>query len=151
MTGLREVIARLRPRLARFRDEAGRELLDLPDAPRPTADTPAPARFLPEYDNLALSHADRSRIASPSVGVRLTGFVGTFLLDGFIAGQWRAAREPDAATLILDPFAVLSEADLAALETEGRALLAFLGPEVSERRIVQGIAWQPPSARRGRP
>jgi hypothetical protein len=93
LTGLAATIDRLRPRLRRFRDEHGRELLDLPDAPLPDPDTPAPPRLLPEYDNVLLSHAERSRIndlggqipLAPGNGARM----GTFLVDGFLRGTWR--------------------------------------------------------------
>src|SRR4029077_16693460 len=89
LTGLREVIERLRPQLQTFRDESGRELFDLPDAPRPDPDTPAPPRFLPEYDNALLSHDDRSRVIADAAYGLITGWVGTFLIDGFVNGQWR--------------------------------------------------------------
>ncbi len=93
LTGLREVLERLRPGLRTFRDERGRELFDLPDAPRPDPDTPAPPRFLPEYDNLLLSHADRSRVIPAELRDRdLTAvgkIQGSVLSDGFLCGVWR--------------------------------------------------------------
>lgn len=92
LTRLREAFERLRPRLLTFRDENGVELFDLPDAPRPDADTPAPPRFLPEFDNLLLSHADRSRVVPD--GLKGRTWAGnqaycTLLVDGFLAGLWR--------------------------------------------------------------
>ncbi|WP_326587167.1 winged helix DNA-binding domain-containing protein [Streptomyces sp. NBC_01294] len=92
LTRLREAFERLRPGLAAFRDENGVELFDLPDAPRPDADTPAPPRFLPEFDNLLLSHADRTRVVPPEIkGRTWTGNQAhcTLLVDGFLAGLWK--------------------------------------------------------------
>ncbi|GAA3077674.1 hypothetical protein GCM10020254_22250 [Streptomyces goshikiensis] len=93
LTRLREAFERLRPRLVVFRDENGAELFDLPDAPRPDPDVPAPPRFLPEFDNLLLSHADRTRVITPEAKGR--NWAGnqayrTLLLDGFLAGLWKA-------------------------------------------------------------
>ena len=97
LTGLRAVVERLRPRLVTFRDERGRELFDLPDAPRPDPGTPAPVRFLPEYDNVLLSHDDRSRFFLPEgrealARVWAVGY-GSVLADGLISAVWRL--EPD--------------------------------------------------------
>ena len=124
LTRLREVVERLRPQLCSFRDEAGRELVDLPDAPRPDPDTPAPPRFLPEYDNLLLSHADRSRVIADAHRARLFTR-GAVLVDGFVVGAWTLSRERDRATLRIDPFHALPERDTAAVAEEGARLLAF--------------------------
>jgi hypothetical protein len=133
LTGLREVLQRLRPRLRTFRDEAGRELFDVPGAPFPDPDTPAPMRFLPEYDNVALSHDDRSRILAPewpgqpSPGPKWTGSV---LVDGFYRARWRITIDDGTATLLISGADANGE-----IEAEGGRLLAFVAPEASERRV----------------
>ena len=97
LTGFREIVERLRLRLRPFRDERGRELYDLPDAPRPDPDTPAPPRFLPEYDNVLLSHADRTRFVSQDhrswIFNTPAPVHGTVLHDGFMAGTWSIDRD----------------------------------------------------------
>jgi len=132
LTRLGAVFDRLRPRLVTFRDPAGAELFDLPDAPRPDADAPAPVRFLYDYDNLLLSHADRSRvIAAPyfDQGFTADGPMPSILLvDGFTAGSWRLSRRQKAATLTVQPFAPLPPAARDEVVAEGARLLAFLAP-----------------------
>jgi hypothetical protein len=131
LTGLREVVDRLRPRLRTFRDERGRELVDLPDAPRPDPKTPAPPRFLPEYDNVLLSHADRSRFVSKEQRARLSRVAGpvrgSVLHDGFLGGIWRIDRDPStgAATLVVGHLEALTKRATARLAAEGRRLLRF--------------------------
>src|SRR4029453_9299675 len=111
LTRLREVTDRLRPQLTSFRTEAGRELFGLPDAPRPDPGSPAPVRFLPQYDNLVLSHADRSHIATgaaahwPTDGLHWSAL----LVDGFVAGAGRLSRDGRAATLSVRPLPILYE------------------------------------------
>jgi hypothetical protein len=143
LSGLAEVIERLRPRLLHFRDERGRELLDLPEAPRPDPDTPAPPRFLPEYDN-ALSHADRTRIISEDHRKRLITrngrSVGTVLVDGYVGGTWRISRERGGATLNVQLFKRSPRTDTAALRAEGERLLAFAAPEDPAHRVKIGVA-----------
>jgi len=132
--GMREVFERLRPRLRTFQDERGRALFDVPDGPLPDPDTPAPPRFLPEYDNLLLSHADRGRVivgdrrlGSPKVPLfpGNGGNFGTILIDGFWQGMWKITRQPGRAMLVIEPFIRLPKKDAVALADEGAQLLAF--------------------------
>jgi winged helix DNA-binding protein len=146
LTRLREVTERLSARSpARLRPLAGPDgapLLDLADAP-PAAgpDTPAPPRFLPEYDNLLLSYAERSRVIPHRRPVPLppghgaTG--GTLLVDGFWQANWKIAR--DRGVLEIRPFVALSAAGRAAIAAEGQRLLDFAGPAGTARdvRFVQ--------------
>jgi len=126
---LGEVMERLRPGLRTFRDEDGAELFDVPDARRPSPDMPVPVRFLPAFDNVLLSHANRTRIISDADRKRVITLNGkvhaTFLVDGFVKGTWSLARERDTVTLHLSPFSRLSRQDRAALMEEGARLLAF--------------------------
>jgi len=139
LTRLREVVERLRPELRTFRDERGRELFDLPDAPRPDPDTPAPPRFLPEYDNVLLSHDDRTRIVSDDHRKRIAtrngpGF-GSILVDGFFRGTWRIERRPGAAALLIEPFEPLLKQDRAPVTEEGARLLAFAAADADTHDI----------------
>lgn len=140
LTGLRAVVDELRPDLRTFRDERGRELLDVPDGSLPGADVPAPPRFLPEYDNVLLSHAERSRIMGAGRLVPLPpgdgGTRGTLLVDGFFRATWRTVRGDGAVTIVVEPFEPLVATDREAIAHEGEALLAFVSPD-AERRSVR--------------
>ncbi|WP_437737460.1 winged helix DNA-binding domain-containing protein [Sorangium sp. So ce1335] len=131
LTRIKDVLQSLRERLCTFRDERGRELFDLPDAPRPPADTAAPARFLPDYDNLLLGHDDRTRVIADEHRGRIVlsanlRILPTFLVDGFVAGTWTTERKKASATLVIAPFAALSREARAQLAEEGEALLRFV-------------------------
>jgi len=158
LTGVREILERLRPQLRTFRDERGRELFDVPDAPLPDPDVPAPVRFFPEYDNVLLSHDDRTRIIPegrewylgfpPGNG----GLRGTFTVDGFLAGMWRLVRPPAResrdgaqATLLIATNETLSTADRADVEAEAEALGQFLAPD---GRVAVQFAAEPFDNRR---
>jgi hypothetical protein len=130
LTGLGPAIERLRPQLRAFRDEHDRELLDVADGPLPDPDTPAPPRFLPEFDNALLSHADRSRVFGESRPTYPRGTtVGSLLVDGFVRADWRLT----GSTLTIDGFEPKRGRD--AIEAEGLRLLDFLVPEAPERRV----------------
>jgi hypothetical protein len=132
--GLAEVFERLRPVLATFRDEDGRELFDLPRAPRPPADTPAPVRLLPEFDNLLLSHADRRRVigddARRTLWTRNGVMPGTVLCDGEVRGSWRIEtdRRSGRATLTASPLDCFTKRETADISSEADRLLDFAAP-----------------------
>jgi len=112
--------------LRRFRDEQGRELLDVPRAPLPDPETPAPVRFLPKWDNVLLAFADRTRVLPEEyrkVVIRMNGDVAqTFLVDGFVAGTWRV----ESGRVVLEPFATMSRTVRRELDEEAARLEAFL-------------------------
>ncbi|OKJ94677.1 hypothetical protein AMK26_33340 [Streptomyces sp. CB03234] len=138
ITRLRPVVKEIEDRLVVLRAEGGEELYDLPDAPRPDAGAPAPVRFLPEYDNLLLSHADRSRVIAQEHRKLVytgNGMKPTFLVDGFVAGTWKIDQKRSAATLALTPFARLTAQQKAELAEEGERLLSFTAPDSQSRDI----------------
>ena len=126
LTALRPTFERLRPDLRIYQDERGRELFDLPDAPHPDPKTPAPPRFLPEYDNIVLGHQDRTRVIA--FEHRHVILYGMFLLDGFLAGTWSMAKAKDGARLTVSSFKPLKRPDRAGLAEEGERLLSFAAP-----------------------
>jgi Winged helix DNA-binding domain len=141
LTGLREVIERLRPDLRTFRDERGKELLDVPESPLPDPDTPAPPRFLPEYDNLVLSHAERSRMFNglgPGAPFPRGRALGALLVDGFYRANWVLTEENGVATLTIDRFARQpsdGSDTVDEIADEGARLIAFTSPDLAERRV----------------
>lgn len=145
LTRLREVTERLAGRLRTFRGEDGAELLDLPDAPRPDPDIPAPVRFLPEYDNLLLSHADRSRVIPHARPVPLPpgngSTQGTLLIDGLWNATWKIAGD---GCLDIQPFIPLSPATSDEIATEGARLLAFAGATRAASGEPAEVRFAPP-------
>jgi hypothetical protein len=135
LTGIRDVLERLRPRLRSFRDENGHELFDVPGAPLPDPWIPAPARYLPEYDNVLLGHKDRRRIVSPDVPQWTEIGWGAVLVDGFTAARWRVDREGGTATLRVESFRRLGRLERTDLTEEGGRLVRFLAPDADEQTV----------------
>jgi hypothetical protein len=140
LQALRDVFESLRPKLVTFRDERGRELFDLPKAPRPSEDVAAPARFLPEFDNLILGHADRTRFIANEhkrqVFLSALRVTSTFLVDGVVAGTWKTKRVKRTATLVVEPFAALSKKTQVELGGEADALVRFAEPDADTFDVV---------------
>ncbi|MDF3299487.1 winged helix DNA-binding domain-containing protein [Streptomyces sp. K1PA1] len=130
LTGLGPVLARLRTELTVLRAEDGTELFDLPDATVPDAETPAPVRLLPEWDNVLLSHHDRGRVVPAEYRSRVFRPGGrvlpTVLLDGFVGGVWRLRNERSGARLTVELFREPGAGDRDAVAAEAERLLAFV-------------------------
>jgi len=114
-------------------------LFDVADATLPDPDRPAPVRFLPQYDNVLLSHADRTRIISDDhrkgIATRNQVVPGTVLVDGFVRGMWSISRQRGVATLVIELFKRLSKKHTSAVSAEGARLLAFTAEEADTRDI----------------
>ncbi|NEW49683.1 winged helix DNA-binding domain-containing protein [Nocardia cyriacigeorgica] len=127
-TRLAAVLTRLRPELRVFRDEDGRELYDLPDAPLAPADLPAPVRFLPAFDNALLGHKDRRRIIAETDRLRTakeaSAGIPTYLVDGFAHGRWAL----DATTIRILPWYPFTPETEQAVLAEAGTLLPFILP-----------------------
>ena len=134
LTLLRGTFERLRPKLRTFRDERGRELFDIRRGPLPDPGTPAPPRFLPEYDNVLLGHKDRRRFGPPVGQASIVGD-GWLLVDGVVSAFWRIDRGATVAELRIAPFAPIARADRAAVADEGRRLLAFAAGDTKSRAV----------------
>lgn len=142
LTGMREVLEHLRPRLVTHRDERGRELFDVPGGPLPEPATPAPPRLLPEYDNALLAYSDRGRFHADEHGELEEAVGGSWarcgaaLLDGTVLGPWHLDRRPGTATLVIRHLRRIARRAEGPLTTEARRVLRLLAPR-AERHDVR--------------
>ncbi|WP_155373794.1 winged helix DNA-binding domain-containing protein [Catellatospora vulcania] len=143
--GLGEVADRLGDRLVAYRDEQGAELLDLPEAPLPHPDTPAPARYLADFDAMLDAYDDTSRIMDDRDRrdvFAVPGVVpGTVLVDGFVQAIWTITRKKGAATLVVRPLFQIPTRDVQDLTEEGERLLAFAAPDATRRDVRFNSRW----------
>ena len=139
LTRLQETIDSLRPELLTFRDEQGRELFDLPDAPRPSEETPAPIRFLSMFDNLLLSYDNRQRIlreTDRATVFTVNGLIqATLLIDGFVRGMWKVKQTRAMTTLLIQAFEPLSPQIRRAVLAEGERLMTWMQAEAQPFEI----------------
>ncbi len=139
LADVRGIIEPLRPRLRSYRDEAGRELLDVEDGVFAAPDTPAPVRLTGEYDNVFLAHADRSRITGDLSWGGAYLRKGAFLVDGFLAGAWKLAISKDRASLSIEAHRPLRPSERQAAGSEAERLVQVLAPEAT----LSSLDWTP--------
>jgi hypothetical protein len=140
-----EIVDGLGTRLVSYRDEDGTELLDLPEAPLPHPDTPAPARYLADFDAVLTAHDDTRRImddrdrrdvfAVPGV------IPGTVLVDGFVQALWQITRRKGVATLVVRPLFQIPTRDVQELTEEGERLLAFAAADATRHEVRFNSRW----------
>ena len=126
LSRLGDVVDRLD--LMRFKSEGGQTLYDIPDAPRPDPDTPAPVRLVAPFDNILLSHGNRTRVISDEHRKRLFSgkngvFPGTVLVDGFVAGTWELVGKGESTSMRVRPYIQLKRDVLDTVVSEGNRLL----------------------------
>jgi len=130
---LKETVEKLRPELTIYRDEKKKELFDVADAPVPDGDLPAPIRFLPEFDNILLSHKLRTRILADEhrkkVYLPALRVAATILVDGFVGGVWKVEKVKGVATLNIEPLVPLTKTQRSEMETEAEPLVRFIEPD----------------------
>ncbi|MFC4103272.1 winged helix DNA-binding domain-containing protein [Paenibacillus xanthanilyticus] len=139
LTRIQAAIEQLRPYLRTYRDEAGQELFDVLEAELPDPDTPAPVRFLGEFDNMLLAYHDRSRIMNASIKPRVftkNGIIrAAVLVDGFVRGIWSIEERKGTATLTVELFGPISDTEKQDMEEEGWRLLQFAAPDAAHHDI----------------
>ena len=138
-TKLKETFEKLRPEMRTYRDEGRRELFDLPKLSLPEADAPAPVRFLPEFDNLLLSHSNRTRVVADEVRSKVylpaLRVAATVLVDGFVRAVWKVEKSKDAATLLIEPFVKLAKPEHAEIMEEAERLIRFVEVSAKSHRV----------------
>ncbi len=131
LSGLDVVFERLGKKVVTLKGAGSKAWYDLPDAPRPVGDTPAPVRFIPEWDSVVVTRADERVVAKadrPRVflpGLRIAALV---LVDGFAAGSWKVTGTSKKALLTVESFRTWPAAVRKDVEAEGHALLRFAEP-----------------------
>ncbi len=136
---IRPMLERMAPSLARFADERGRELFDLARSPRPDADTHAPVRYLPRYDETLIAYQHRDRIVAarhrPALYSKNGIVEASLLVDGMVAGTWGLERSKTDAVVRVRAFGRLTARDRAEATAEGEHLARFLAPEARTHRV----------------
>jgi hypothetical protein len=133
---VRPVLARLAPELRSYRDEGGRELHDVRDGVFPDPSTPAPVRFLPQFDNVFLSHADRGRIMTDVKWDASFARRGALFVDGFLGGAWSLGETRRQATLTVELRTRIGPAERRHLRLEAEELLLFVAADAAARKLV---------------